>query len=111
MYGSKELRRLAFVKIAHRLGLPLDTAAAILDAPSPQWREIVREQIVELGEVIARARAAQSFLTHALNCPADHPARECLTMIAALDRLVEGSTVDQLAAEHRCQQVAHPSVS
>jgi DNA-binding transcriptional MerR regulator len=39
MYGSEELRRLAFVKIAHRLGLPLDTAAAVLDAPGPQWRQ------------------------------------------------------------------------
>ncbi|MGH3836793.1 MAG: MerR family transcriptional regulator [Pseudonocardiaceae bacterium] len=48
MYGPEELRRLAFLKIAHDLGLPLDTAAAILDAPvhsgarpyvsrSPNW--------------------------------------------------------------------------
>jgi DNA-binding transcriptional MerR regulator len=100
MYGSEELRRLAFVKIAHRLGLPLDTAAAVLDAPGPQWRQTVREQIAELDEVIAQARGAQMFLTHALNCPTEHPARECATMIAALDRLVEGTTVDELAAEH-----------
>ncbi|MGH3523122.1 MAG: MerR family transcriptional regulator [Mycobacterium sp.] len=103
MYGSEELRRLAFVKIAHRLGLPLDTAAAVLDAPGPQWRETVRAQIAELGEVIAQAQAAQNFLTHALNCPTDHPARECPTMIAALDRLVEGTTIDELAAEHQVQ--------
>jgi DNA-binding transcriptional MerR regulator len=100
LYGFEQLRRLAFVKIAHRLGLPLDTAAAVLDAPGPQWRQTVREQIAELGEVIAQARGAQMFLTHALNCPTDHPARECATMIAALDRLVAGTTVDQLAAEH-----------
>ena len=50
--------------------------------------------------MIAQAQGAQLFLTHALNCPTDHPARECPTMIAALDRLVEGMTVDQLAAEH-----------
>lgn len=100
MYGSKELRRLAFIKIAHRLGLPLETAAAVLDAPGPQWRQTVRQQIAELDQVIAQAQGAQLFLTHALNCPTDHPARECPTMIAALDRLVEGMTVDQLAAEH-----------
>jgi DNA-binding transcriptional MerR regulator len=100
MYGSQELRRLAFIKIAHRLGLPLDTAAAVLDAPGPQWRQTVREQIAELGEVIAQAQGAQEFLTHALNCPTEHPARECATMIAALDRLVAGTTVDQLAAEY-----------
>jgi DNA-binding transcriptional MerR regulator len=100
MYGSEELRRLAFVKIAQRLGLPLETAAAVLDAPGPQWRQSVREQIAQLDNVIADARAAQNFLTHALNCPTEHPARQCATMIAALDRLVDGTTVDELAAEH-----------
>lgn len=100
MYGSQELRRLAFIKIAHRLGLPLDTAAAVLDAPGPQWRRTVREQIAELDEVIAQAQGAQLFLTHALNCPTEHPTTDCVTMIATLDRLVEGTTVDQLVAEH-----------
>jgi hypothetical protein len=60
----------------------------------------VRQQIAELDEVIKHAQGAQRFLTHALNCPTDHPARECATMIATLDRLVEGTTVDQLAVEH-----------
>ena len=100
MYGPDELRRLAFIKITQRLGLPLDTAAAVLDAPSPQWREIVRRQIAQLDEVIAQARGAQIFLTHALQCPTDHPARECATMMRALDRLVDGMPVEQLAAEH-----------
>ncbi len=100
MYGSDELRRLAFVKIAHRLGLPLETAAAVLNDPGPQWRQNVLEQIAKLDNVIADARAAQDFLTHALNCPTEHPARQCATMIAALDRLVDGTTVDELAAEH-----------
>lgn len=101
MYGPEELRRLAFIKIAQRLGLPLDTAAAVLDAPGPQWRQTVRQQIAELDEVIAQARGAQRFLTHALDCPTNHPAGECATMIATLDRLVDGTTVDQLVAEHR----------
>lgn len=100
MYGPEELRRLAFLKIAHHVGLPLDTAAAILDAPGPQWRQTVREQIEELDQLIAQAQGAQKFLTHALECPANHPARDCAAMIATLDRLVEGATVDQLAAEH-----------
>ncbi|HEX2285957.1 MAG TPA: MerR family transcriptional regulator, partial [Mycobacterium sp.] len=100
MYGPDELRRLAFIKIFHRLGLPLDTAAAVLDAPSPQWRGLVRDQIAQLDDVIAQAQGAQLFLTHALHCPTDHPARECPTMTGALDRLVDGMSVDQLAAEH-----------
>ena len=101
MYAADELRRLAFIKVAQRLGLPLSTSAAVLDAPAPQWRQTVRQQIVELDRVIAQAQAAQIFLTHALNCPTDHPARDCPTMIAALDRLVDGTTVEQLVAEHR----------
>ncbi|OBB72538.1 MerR family transcriptional regulator [Mycobacterium sp. 852014-52144_SCH5372336] len=100
MYGNDELRRLALLKIFNKLGLPLDTAAAVLDAPSPQWRELVRQQIGQLDEVIAQARGAQQFLTHALLCPTDHPARQCPTMTGALDRLVDGASVEQLAAEH-----------
>lgn len=100
MYGLEELRRLAFLKIVHRLGLPLDTAAAVLDAPSGQWRDTVREQIVELDRVIAQARAAQHFLTHALHCPTEHPTRDCANMTGALDRLVDGMSVEELAAEH-----------
>ncbi|QRY43616.1 MerR family transcriptional regulator [Mycolicibacterium boenickei] len=97
MYGPEELRRLALLKIVNRLGLPLDTAAAVLDAPSEQWRETVREQIAALDRVIAQAQGAQQFLTHALRCPKEHPARECDTMIGALDRLVDGMSVEELA--------------
>ncbi|HZA15622.1 MAG TPA: MerR family transcriptional regulator [Pseudonocardiaceae bacterium] len=100
MYGPEQLRRLAFLKIAHHVGLSLDTAAAILDAPDPQWRQTVREQIAELDRLIAQAQGAQKFLTHALSCPTNHPTRDCAAMIATLDRLVEGTTVEQLAAEH-----------
>lgn len=100
MYGADELRGLALLKIFNKLGLPLDTAAAVLDAPSPQWRELVRRQISQLDDVIAQARGAQQFLTHALHCPSEHPARECPTMTGALDRLVDGVSVEQLAAEH-----------
>ena len=101
MYGPDELRRLAFIKIAQRLDLPLDTAAAVLDAPGPRWRDTVRRQIEELEEVVAQARDAQRFLSHALRCPTDHPARECEFMVATLDRLADGGTVEQLVAEHR----------
>jgi DNA-binding transcriptional MerR regulator len=99
MYGAEQLRRLAFIKVVHRLGLPLQTAAAVLDAPGPQWRETLRQQIAELDQVIAQAQTAQIFLAHALNCPTEHPARECATMITTLDRLVAGTSIDRLAAE------------
>lgn len=100
MYGQDDLRRLAFIKIFHQLGVSLDTAAAVLDAPAHEWREIVREQISELEDVVTLARGAQQFLTNALKCPTEHPASECPTMTSALDRLVEGMTVAQLAREY-----------
>ena len=100
MYGPGELRRLAFLKIAHQLGIPLDTAAAILDAPGQQWRQAVRQQISELEKMIVQAQGAQKFLTHALGCPTSHPTRDGAAMIEILDRLVDGTTFEQLAAEH-----------
>lgn len=99
MYGPAELRRLAFLTIAQRLGIPLDTAAAVLDAPGARWRSTVRDRITELDRLIEQARGAQMFLGHALECPTEHPARQCSTMIAALDRLLSGITVEQLARE------------
>lgn len=98
MYGADELRRLAFIKIAQHLGIPLQTAAAVLDTPGHNWRPVVQQQIAELNRIITQAKLAQDFLTHALHCPADHPARQCPNMIAALDSLVTGTTIDELAA-------------
>lgn len=100
MYDSDQLRRLAFIKVVQNLGLPLDTAAAVLDAPGLEWRDVVAGQVAELDRVIAQARTAQTFLTHALNCPSEHPARECPTMLAGLDQLLAGTPVAQLTADH-----------
>lgn len=99
MYGPDELRRLAFIKITQHLGLSLQTAAAVLDTPNRTWRPIVTEQIADLNRIIAQAQLAQMFLIHALHCPADHPALQCPTMTAALDNLVNGTTIDKLATE------------
>lgn len=107
MYDSDELRRLAFIKVAQSLGLPLDTAAAVLDAPGPQWRALVVRQIAELDRVIDQARTAQVFLTHALDCPADHPARECPTMLAGLDQLLAGTPVAHVMSDNHPARAAH----
>lgn len=100
VYGLQELRRLAFIQIAQRLGIRLDTAAAVLDEASEKWRATVGEQIAELEELIAKAQGAKYFLTHALMCPAEHPARECPYLMETLDRLLEGASFEQLASEH-----------
>lgn len=99
MYGQDELRRIAFLTIAQRLGIPLNTAAAVLDAPGPRWRAAVRDQIAELDRLIEQARGAAMLLTHADGCSTEHPTRDCPTMIAALDRLLDGISVEQLGRE------------
>jgi hypothetical protein len=40
------------------------------------------------------------FLQHAVECPTDHPVRDCGSMISALDLLLDGGDVEQLAAQH-----------
>jgi DNA-binding transcriptional MerR regulator len=99
MYSRKHLRRLAFIQLMQRLGIRLDAASAVLDEPSDQWRDVVREQIAAIEELIARANGARDFLEHALACPADHPVDECPHMIAALDKRLDGLTIEELAAQ------------
>ncbi|MGH8877931.1 MAG: MerR family transcriptional regulator [Stackebrandtia sp.] len=107
-YGQDELRRLAFLQTARKLGIPLDTVAAVLDEDSARWREAVGEQIAGLDALIARARGARDFLSHALECPADHPVPECPHMTQVLDRLVDGMPFDELVAEHTEQFPPRP---
>ena len=99
VFSRDDLRRLAFVRIVHRLGLELSTAAAVLDTPSDRWREVVREQITRLDELISQAQAAQRFLTRAANCPAEHPVGQCPHMTSGLDRWLAGVPYEELAAE------------
>ena len=108
MYSREDLRRLAFIQLMQRLGIRLDAASAVLDEPSDRWRDVVREQIAAIDELIARARGARDFLEHALACPTDHPVDQCGHMIEVLDRLLGGLTLEELAAE---QGQPVPSVS
>lgn len=103
MYGPDELRRLAFIQIALRLGIPLQTAAAIFDAPGPRWRDAVREHLATLDHLIELAHGAQTFLTHALECPAERPTRDCPNMLEALDLLVAGAPMDRLREQYAPQ--------
>lgn len=96
MYSIDELRRLAFLRLANRLGIPLAAAATVLDAPAAQWRQSAREQLAELDQLVAQAQAARTFLTNALECPTEHPASQCSVMIEALDRLISGTAVEEL---------------
>ena len=99
MYSREHLRRLAFIQLMQRLGIRLDAASAVLDEPSDEWRDVVREQIAAIEELIARANGARDFLEHALACPADHPVDECPHMIEVLDKRLDGLTIEELAVE------------
>ncbi len=88
MYAQPDLRRLAFIQLFHQLGLRLRTAKAILDSPSQEWRNEAKAQLDELAELISKAKAAQEFLTHAANCPAEHPVEECPVMMSGLDQIL-----------------------
>lgn len=96
MYGREELRRLAFVKLALRLAIPLETVRAVFDDPGPRWRETIREEVAALDGLIEQAQGARAFLDRALECPADNPARDCPELTAALDRLAAGESADRL---------------
>jgi DNA-binding transcriptional MerR regulator len=100
MYSREDLRRLAFIQITHRLGLGLRTAGAVLDEPGAEWRRLAKEQVTRLTELIEQAQVAQRFLAHALDCPAEHPVRECPHLIGILDRRIDGVSLERLAAEH-----------
>lgn len=100
MYGPDELRRLAFFQLAGRLGIPLDTAACVLDQPGERWRRDAAGRIADLDDLIRRARGAQSLLQNAIDCPEEHPMTDCTSFTATLDDLVGGKTFDDLAAEH-----------
>jgi DNA-binding transcriptional MerR regulator len=99
MYSRERLRRLAFIQVMQRLGIRLDAASAVLHDPSDRWRDVVREQIVAIEGLIARAIGARDFLEHALACPADHPVEECPHMIEVLDKRLDGVSIEEIAAE------------
>ena len=101
-YGRPELRGLALLRIAQQIGISLDAVAVLLDPPGPGWRDGVARRIADLDRLTAHARGARSFLQHAGDCPSDDPVRECPTMIGALEALLDGTTVEELAHAHPC---------
>ena len=46
--------------------------------------------LTALEDLVRRANAAWGFLQHALDCPAEHPVRECPYLRETLDRQVAG---------------------
>jgi DNA-binding transcriptional MerR regulator len=86
MYDPEQLRRLAFIQAGQRLGMTLDDIAAFLDGSPHQWRGIVRSQIASLEAQIRHAETAHDYLTHALQCPSEHPVDQCPHLRRILDQ-------------------------
>lgn len=89
-YDRTQLRRLAFVRIARDLGLPLQATREVLDGSEDRWRDVVDSQLAELAEQAERIRRAQDLLSHARECPSAHPITQCPHLIAELDRAIDG---------------------
>ena len=100
MYDGEQLRRLVLVQIMQQLGIPLESASAILDETSDGWRDHLAGQLRQLDELIARASLARDFLTRAKNCRADHPVAQCPKLGSINDRRLAGMTFDELVREH-----------
>lgn len=91
MYRREDLRRLAFISLAQRLGISLDDVAVILHGRPQQWRTALQERVAALEERIRQAQAARDYLTQALECPSEHPVDQCPHLGGMLDRILDGT--------------------
>lgn len=99
-YGPGELRKLALLQMLQRLNVDLEVAASLFSAPSSKWRNTIEQQIAALDHLLLEATVARAFLSHLLDCPSDHPTRDCQTMVGILDERVSGTTLEDLAQRY-----------
>ena len=86
-YRVESLRRLVFIGMLQDAGLALDEIAGILGASDvSEWKSIAARRLVALTEEIERLEQARAYLEGALLCRFDHPATDCKTMGAEIDR-------------------------
>jgi DNA-binding transcriptional MerR regulator len=86
-FRDATLRRLVFIGMLQDAGLALDEIDGILNARRVgEWKAIASQRLEALDEEIARLNQARAYLAGALLCRYDHPATECKTMGAEIDR-------------------------
>lgn len=86
-YRTESLRRLVFIGVLQDAGLSLDDITGILGAATvAEWKAIGRRRADALDAEIERLERARAYLQGALLCRYDHPATECRTMGAEIDR-------------------------
>ena len=68
-------------------GLALSDIAGIFDAAdATEWKSVATRRLEALDNQIATLRQARAYLSGALLCRYDHPARDCKIMGAEIDR-------------------------
>jgi MerR family copper efflux transcriptional regulator len=93
IYGPAELHRLAVAKMLQDTGLlSLDEIAAFLHGPEHgDWRAAVRDRLAELAGQQRKLAIAETFLTHFLRCPRDHPIETCPSLRDHTDRVLNAA--------------------
>lgn len=86
-YLTETLRRLVFIRMMQDIGLSLDDVEVILRAATAaEWKAIAGRRLEAIDARIAELQEARVLLAGVLNCPYDHPATDCATMGAEIDR-------------------------
>ena len=90
-YRAETLRRLVFIGMLQDAGLSLDDIDGILNAATvAEWKGVAGRRLAILDEQITKLQHAREFLALALNCRFDHPATDCKSMGAEIDRRLDG---------------------
>ena len=88
-YGEDALTRLAIIQLAKQAGFTLSEIRTLFEGFEPgatssaRWRELAKEKLPEIDDLIQRAKAMRAFLEEGLRC-------DCLTLEdceLVLDRL------------------------
>lgn len=78
-YDQHALDRLAMIGVAQRAGFSLREAKQLLDGlevdavPTEEWRELARDKLAEIDQLVTRAQAMRALLHALLQC-------DCLTL-------------------------------
>lgn len=89
VYDRAALRRVAFIRIAQRFEVDLDTIEAMLHGRGPSWSEAAARQVAVLATKEERVRSARRLLEHGQQCPHATPWEGCPYLVRALDEFLE----------------------
>ncbi|MCP3803176.1 MerR family transcriptional regulator [Allokutzneria sp. A3M-2-11 16] len=94
-YGRAELERLALIQRLHHQGLVSLADTAELLGDGSRGREVLTTAAGAIADRIAELTSAHRLLEHLLTCPNADPVRDCTTMRAELDEIIDAALADQ----------------